>query len=488
MTPAKNPDHVSRRVVAIDLGAESCRVSLVEWNSGQCQLSEVHRFANGPVEWNAHLRWDLKRICEQIHLGLRKCAAEAHGPIDSIGVDGWAVDYVRLDANGLPLQPPFCYRDPRTVGCPEQFWKTLSADRLYSLTGIQMLRFNTLYQLICDRRDGLDSGAGWVNLPEYVLHELGGARVSEYTNATHTQLVGTREKAWSKEIFDAAGLDFGRAPRIVPPGTIVGAVRGELAALPQFANTSLIAPACHDTGAAVAGIPACGYDWAFLSSGTWSLVGTVLDYPCLTVGAFRNNLSNEGGLEGKIRFLKNVNGMWLIEECLRHWRQAGTEWKAADLVQACQAHPAPKELLNVDDPELMLAGEMPARINRVLQRQGSAPYSEGAEDAPKLACLIFQSLAARYAQVLNMILEVTGKKINRIYVVGGGSRNAFLNRLLQEHTGLDVIRGPVESSTVGNAAIQLAALDGATGAFGVSASRVAEWSARLTELDVYSIA
>lgn len=479
MNAPKSPGDLTRRVVAIDLGAESCRISLIEWKSGQACICEIHRFANGPVERGAHLCWDLQHIREQIRLGLRKCAEQAGGAIDSIGVDGWAVDYVRLDTKGIPLQSPFCYRDPRTVGCPEQFWKTLSAERLYSLTGIQMLRFNTLYQLICDRRDDLDPGTGWLNLPEYVLHDLCGARVSEYSNATHTQLVDATQRTWSSEIFQAAGLNIAQVPEIVPPGTIVGTLRGELASLPQLKGTCLIAPACHDTGAAVAGIPAHGDDWAFLSSGTWSLVGTLLDHPCVSPDAFRNNLSNEGGLDGKIRFLKNVNGMWLLEECMRRWRQAGAEWNAADLVQACEAQPAPRELLNVDDPELMLAGEMPRRINLVLQRQGFAPYSEKPEDAPRLANLIFHSLAARYVQVLAMIQQVTGKNLGRIYVVGGGSRNIFLNRLLQERSGLGVVRGPIESATVGNAAIQLAALDGATGPFGVSAAHVAEWSERL---------
>jgi len=482
MSSAKSSGDIPRRVAAIDMGAESCRISLVQWNSGQGGICEVHRFSNGPVEHETHLYWDLKHIEEQLRLGLRKCAEQADGPVDSIGVDGWAVDYVRLDVNGNPLQPPFCYRDPRTVGCPEQFWKTLAAERLYSLTGIQMLRFNTLYQLISDRQAGLDPGIGWANLPEYVLHHLGGARVSEYTNATHTQLVSASERIWSNEIFRAASLDQTQAPEIVPPGTIVGTIRGELAALPQCKTAFLIAPACHDTGAAVAGIPAQGDDWAFLSSGTWSLVGTTLDQPCVTRDAFRNNLSNEGGLDGKVRFLKNVNGMWLIEECLRHWRLAGAAWKATDLVEACQKQPPPKELLNVDEPELMLAGEMPKRINLVLKRQGFAPCSDRPEDAPTIANLVFHSLAARYAQVLAMIRDVTGKQFRRLYVVGGGSRNTFLNRLLQERSGLEVIRGPVESSTIGNAAIQLAALDGAKGAYGVSAGRVSEWSERLAKL------
>jgi rhamnulokinase len=481
MNSPRNPREETRQVVAIDLGAQSCRVTLVSWESGAARLDEIHRFDNSPVDRNGHLFWNLQHIREQLREGLKKCAATASGRVDSIGIDGWAVDYVRLAHDGNPLDDPFCYRDPRTENCPAEFWKHLPAERLYSLTGIQMLRFNTLYQLISDRMHLLDPGSGWLNLPEYFLHDLGGERVAEYSNATHTQLVSAVDRTWCDQIFSVAQLDRDKAPRIVMPGTVVGSLAGDLAGLPQFKNTRLIAPACHDTGAAVAGIPDSSDNWAFISSGTWSLVGTVLEQPCLSQTAFQNNLSNEGGLEGRIRFLKNVNGMWLIEESLHFWRDAGANWNIGSLVDECQNLPAPTELLDVDDPELQLPGEMPRRINRVLARKSFAPYSEAPQDAPRLVNLIFHSLAARYASVLDMIRSVTGKMIRRIYIVGGGSRNAYLNRLLHERTGLEVIRGPVESSTIGNAAIQMSVLDGAVGPLGVSATRNAEWSRRLAE-------
>jgi rhamnulokinase len=471
----------TRQVVAIDLGAQSCRLSLVSWRAGAARLQEIHRFKNSPVQRNGYLFWNLQHIRAQLHAGLKKCAAAADDRIDSIGIDGWAVDYVRLGNDGRPLDDPFCYRDPRTECCPAEFWQTLPAERLYSLTGIQMLRFNTLYQLISDRKQSLDPGSGWLNLPEYFLYDLGGERVSEYTNSTHTQLVSAPARAWCDEIFSAAQLDRSKAPNLVMPGTVLGTLRSQLADLPPFANCKLIAPACHDTGSAVAGIPDSADDWAFISSGTWSLVGMVLEQPCLSLAAFQNNLSNEGGLEGRIRFLKNVNGMWLIEESLRCWRGSGAHWTIAALVEACQSLPAPPELLDVDDPELQLPGEMPKRINRVLARKSFAPYSESPQDSARLANLIFHSLAARYAAVLDMLRSVTGKTMRRIYIVGGGSRNAYLNRLVRARTGFEVIRGPVESSTIGNAAIQMAVLDGAVGPLGVSAARTAEWSHRLAD-------
>ena len=473
-----------RRVIAIDLGAESCRVSLLDWQPQGATLRIVHRFHNGPHERDGHLYWSISGLREGLLEGLRLAAREASGPIDSIGVDGWAVDYVRVDGDCKPLQDPFCYRDPRTEKIPAQFWKTLPVERLYAITGVQMLRFNTLYQLIADHVASLPDGTCWLNLPEYILCSLGGRPVSEFTLATHTQLVSATDRAWSAEIFRAAGLDQNKAPEIVPPGTIIGQLKGDFAQLPAFRNTQLIAPSCHDTGSAVAGIPHSGDDCAFISSGTWSLVGTVLDRPCLSEAAFRQNISNEGGLEGSSRFLKNVNGMWLIEECMRHWHSEGQDWSIASLIEACRSLAAPKTFLDVDHPELHLSGHMPQRINSVLKLSGYAPLPEDPEAAPEIANLIFHSLAARYTDVLRMISEVAGKRFRRVYVVGGGNRNAFLNQLLHERSGLEVIRGPVECSTIGNAAIQLATLEGRTGSnFGVSRDAVAEWSHRLAALE-----
>jgi len=479
MSSGQKPEEETRRVIAIDLGAQSSRISLVSWLSGHGEIREIYRFETPQVSRNAHIFWNLQRIRDEVRTGIRKCAEYTGGRIDSLGIDGWGVDYVRVDERAEPVADPFCYRDPRTETPSTEFRNILPPEKLYSITGIQMMRINTLYQLLADRQESLKPGAGWASLPEYLLHDLGGERVSEYTEASTTQLVHALKRNWSDEVFSLAGLDRQKAPPIVPPGTKIGSLHGPLAELRSLRNTQLVAPACHDTASAVAGIPDEGTDWAFISSGTWSLVGTLLQQPCTSLAAFQNNLSNEGGLDGSIRFLRNVNGMWLIEQCLRHWSELGKGWDVPTLVEACRAMPAPKELLDVDDAELHLPGEMPQRINRVLTRHSLAPYSEGPEDAPRLANLIFHSLAARYSEVLNIICRVTGKAIRKIYIVGGGSRNAYLNRLLAERTGLEVIRGQVESSTIGNAAIQMAVLGGAVGAFGVAAPRTAEWSRRL---------
>lgn len=467
-------------VIAIDLGAESCRVSLATRLGDRTTLQAVYRFPNAPIQVEQHLYWDLAAIRKGVLIGISKCAQQADAPIDAIGVDGWAVDYVRLNHEMQPLADPFCYRDTRTESRQPELWKKIPRERIYSLTGIQHLRFNTLYQLYADRCDRLSSGHRWLTLPEYILTFLGGAPVAEYSNATHTQmvLVGTRE--WSEEIFSAAGLDRKIAPKIVPTGTPLGTVSCPQLEDARLKDTLLIAPACHDTGSAIAGIPAEGSDWAFISSGTWSLVGTLLPQACTSEAAMNFNFSNEGGIGGQSRFLKNVNGMWLLQECQRHWKKAGAEWDTSGLVKACERLPAPNELLDVDDPSLLLQGNMPGRINSALRKNGFHTLPTEAAEAPRFVNLIFHSLAARYASVLQQITSVTGRSLRRIYIVGGGSKNQYLNDLIADSTGLEVHRGAVESSTVGNVAVQLAVLDGNRSSdSGVAPEAVARWSNEL---------
>lgn len=480
---------MTTRAIAIDLGAESCRVSLAEWDGQAARLHLVHRFPNGPVERNGHLRWNLEALWQGIEQGLHHAAEAASGTIDSIGVDGWAVDYVRLDARGTVLGQPFCYRDPRTETAMSDVWQQMAPgdrpergrERLYQLTGIQFLRFNTLYQLYADRRDGLEPGARWLNLPEYMLHRLAGldpeSAAAEYTNATHTQLVDVRRRDWCDEIFEKVGLDRHAAAPIVQPGTRLGRLAGPLASLPAYQHTELIAPACHDTGSAVAGIPDSSTDWAFISSGTWSLVGAVLDEPCTTAAALRENFTNEGGIGGRIRFLKNVNGMWLLQECLREWNSRGANISLAELIAECARHPQSAATFDVDAPDLLLPGNMPARINQELEKAGHTAIPTDAEHAPRMANTIFLSLAARYAAVLKALSEVTGRRFERLYIVGGGSQNEYMNRLIEDSAGLRVIRGPVESSTLGNLAVQFAALEGSGTA--ATPGDVARWATRL---------
>ncbi|MGH9676884.1 MAG: rhamnulokinase, partial [Candidatus Acidiferrum sp.] len=448
-----------KALVAIDLGAQSCRVSLLRWKRNEAEIEVVHRFSNGPVSTPAGLCWDIEAICEGVIAGLRACAAQAPQGIASVGVDGWAVDYVRLDKNGNPVARPFCYRDVRTEQAAIEVHAVLPPSRLYALTGIQILRLNTLYQLYADKLAGFDMHLPWVNLPEFISYRLTGKRVSEFTNATHTGLVALGKHEWCEEIFRELGLDLAAAPEIVPSGSALGTLSTELARLPAFRETQIIAPACHDTASAIAAIPAAGNEWAFISSGTWSLAGTVLDAPCVTDEARELNFTNLGGAGGKICFLKNVNGMWLLRQCMDEWEQRGMRWTFEGLIAHCAALPLPAALIDVDEPELMVPGNTIQKINAQLEKQGQAGFGIGRNSCVALANTIFHSMAARYAEVLGWIGKVTGKKLRRLFIVGGGSRNALLNQLTARRSGLEVIAGSAESTTIGNFAVQMAALE-----------------------------
>jgi rhamnulokinase len=474
-----------KALIAVDLGAQSCRVSLLRFWYDEPAVDVVHRFSNAPVPSDNGLHWNIEEIWEGVQAGIRKCAALAPEGIASIGVDGWAVDYVRLHETGYPEGDPFCYRDVRTERAETEVHARIAPSRLYELTGTQILRINTIYQLFADKLAGKDEAVPWVNLPEYITYRLCGSAVAEYTNATHSGLVAVGVHRWSREVFDSVGLNLTAAPRIVASGTTIGNLRGDLSELSALQETKVIVPACHDTASAIAAIPATGNDWAFISSGTWSLVGTVLDAPCVSDEARSQNFTNLGGVGGKICFLKNVNGMWLLRQCMDEWEARGVVYRLEDLLKECAALPPPSQLIDVDAPELMVPGDAVAKINAQLTRAGAKPLVADSLGAPALANLIFHSLAERYANVLRSIESTAKKKLRRVFIVGGGNKNQLLNRLTREKSGLDVVLGSSESTTIGNFAIQLAALDGAwTPGIGVPSDDVARWAHRLTSISI----
>ena len=482
-----NPPADMRALVAVDLGAQSCRVSLLRWTVDGPHIELVHRIPNAPVLRDGQLRWDLSSICTAADEGLRHCAEIAEEGIAAIGVTGWAVDYVRLDEEGRPVADPFCYRDARTVAAMEAVHRRISPERLYALTGIQVLALNTLYQLYADSMAGIPRHLRWLNLPEYMLYRWGARPVAEYTNATHTAMVRCGALEWCEEIFAATGLDPSAAPKLVAPGSFVGRLHGPLSKLPALQDAVLIAPACHDTASAIAGIPAEGGDWAYISSGTWSLVGTLLDQPCAGQEAARLNFTNEGGVGGKICFLRNVNALWLLQQCMESWNATGAQWTSETLIDAASKLPAPQYLLDVDDTNLLAPGNMPERIAAQLAlRQGHIP-PELLQSPPVMTNLILHSLAARYATVLHQTETLTGKHFARLYIVGGGSKNVLLNSLTEQATGLKVIRGSVESSTLGNFAVQLAALEKREmNEAGVPAYAVVRWAETLAATSLQS--
>ena len=451
-----------RASIAVDLGAESCRVSLLRWLGGTPDLLLVHRFPNGPVRAaDGSLRWPLAKIIEGVEHGIRRAAELAPEGIASLAVDGWAVDYVRLGCAGKVLEDPFSYRDERNVLAANALHMRISAEHLREITGVEQQPINTLYQLYADKLSGKEP-AQWLNLPEYMLYRWGAEPIAELTNASHSQLIDVFAGDWSGEIFRAAGLDITCAPRLVPPGTPLGKLSGTLAEIPQLRETGLVAPACHDTASAIAGIAESGEDWAYISCGTWSLAGSLLSKPLNSPSVREDNFTNLRAVGGMTLFHKGINGMWVLKQCMDHWAEAGNPWDLPALLRAAELEDAPADLLRVDDPWLMGVGDMPSRINAQRKAKGQEYLSEHSNDAPQMVCLLLHSLAARYAEVIERLRFHSGKALRRIVMVGGGAQNAMLRRLTAERTGLEVLLGPAESSTLGNFAVQCAVLEGRT--------------------------
>ena len=335
-----------------------------------------------------------------------------------------------------------------------------------------------LYQLLADSASGVDVSAPWVCFPEYVLHWLGGRRVAEYTNATHTGLVDLQTGDWAPDLFELFGIPISAAPPIVPAGTVVGRVQGPLAALDAFRETELIVPACHDTASAIAGIPSNLDSTAYICSGTWSLVGTLSPTPITRPEAMQARYTNQGAASGGFCFHTNVNGMWLIKQCMDSWAEQGRAWTIEDLVASAAAAKTPA-IIDVDAEPLLLDGNMPERINQELKLRGLDPIPDVAGNEPAFARLIFESLAGRYATALAHLEEMLDRKLDRIHVLGGGSRNKLLLALTSDRTGLPVEAGEPESSTIGNFAVQLAA-DECRGN-PLAADAVRHWAAQLCQ-------
>ncbi len=467
--------------MAIDLGAESCRVSLLRWNGDQPEISLIHRLPNGPIfdpskGENGELRWRLERILSGLEEGLRKAAEAAPEGIGSLAVDGWAVDYVRLRHDGTPCSAPFCYRDVRSEAAKAAAHLLISPEEFFAQTGAQPLRINTVFQLLADKAVGANPRTPWLLLPEYVLHWLGGRSVAEYTNATHTGLVDIQTRDWSRPIFEKLGLAIEAAPPIVASGTKLGKMRGPLASLPAFADTDLIAPACHDTASAIAAITADLSHTAYIVSGTWSLVGTVIETPITTAEAEHAGFTNQGAGAGGYCFHTNINGMWILKQCLDHWNEEGRNIDLPALIAQAANVAEITGVIDVDAAPLMLGGKMPERINNELIREGLPTIADTPGNEPVFARLIFASLASRYATVLRNLETHTGRSFQRITILGGGSRNALLSKLTEKSTGLPVFAGEAEGSTLGNFAVQLAASEENP----ISPAHVRAWAERLT--------
>jgi rhamnulokinase len=449
--------------VAIDLGAESCRVSLLRWIGGEPAVELIHRIPNGPVHLGGSLHWSLTTILAGLEEGLRKAAVAAPEGIASIGADSWSVDYVRLAPGGKMLGEPFCYRDERTSAGREAAERVISPFDIYQRTGAYPLNINTVYQLIADsvaspegKNERIDPRAPWVMMPEFVLYWLSGKRVAEYTNASHTGLVNLKTGVWDAELFEMLGLAVEAAPPLASTGTVLGPIEGPLKQLDAFRNTLIVAPATHDTASAIAGIPGDLSTAAYISSGTWSLLGAVIQTPVTTQLAFDAGYTNIGAAAGGLLFHSLINSMWVLKQCMDAWASAGRPWKIEDLIQKAAACNA-AGVLDMDAAPLMLDTDMPRRINGELRRLGFDEIPDLPGNEPIFARAIFESLARRYASATANLEKLLGRKLERIHMIGGATRNKLLVELTERYTSLKVEIGETESSTIGNLSIQLAA-------------------------------
>lgn len=442
--------------LACDLGAESGRVMLGTLEAGRITLTELHRFPSAMVKVSGTLRWDVLRIFEELKAGLKEVGRRGVA-VSGVSTDSWGVDYVLLREGEPLVGVPFHYRDERTDGGPERFFAKMEAAEVFEKTGLQVMQFNTLFQLhedVLRRPEMLAASDGFLLIADYFNFLMSGVRRAEESLASTTQIYDPRARAWAMDLADRLGLGPGFFPEIVPSGTVLGPLAADLADEVGLAGVKVVAGCSHDTGAAVAAVPAEGKDWAYLSSGTWSLLGIELPNPLITPEVRALNFTNEAGFGGTTRFLKNIVGLWLIQECRREWAEAGNDFTYAELTQmAAEAAPL-RSLIRPDAPVFLKPGGMPAKIATYCRETGQPTPSSPGE---YVRCAI-ESLALIYRHTLAELERASGVTPERLHIVGGGSQNELLNQSAADATGLHVLAGPVEATALGNVLIQAVAL------------------------------
>ena len=449
---------------AVDLGASSGRVIAGRIEDGRLLTEEVARFSNGPVAVPAAdrttLYWDVLSLYAGAVEGLRR-AAGTDG-LASVGVDSWAVDYGLLDADGALIGNPVHYRDPRTDGVPERVFGHWAADAMYAVNGLQVQPFNTVFQLAAEAGGArLAAARDLLLVPDLLGYWLTGAKVAELTNASTTGLVDVRERRWAPQGLDMLADSFGadvRAllPDLVEPGSVIAPLREDLGGA---AGAPLVAVGSHDTASAVVAVPATTADFAYISSGTWSLVGVELDAPVRTEASRAANFTNELGVDGTVRYLRNVSGLWLLQESLRTWREQGGDADLAGLLARAARVPALQCVVDVDDPRFLPPGDMPARIAAFAAETGQRPPRD---EAGFVRCIL-DSLALAYRKAVHQAAELSGKNVEAVHIVGGGANNTLLCRLTADAVGLPVVAGPAEGTAIGNLLVQARAVGSTDG-------------------------
>ena len=433
---------------AVDLGATSGRTIIGTLTDGKFSLEELTRFDNNLIQTGGRFYWDIYALYLEIIKGL-KLAAQNNIPITSIGIDTWGVDFVFVGDDGAILRNPRAYRDPHTMGVMEEFFdKCMDKKKVYDITGIQFMNFNSLFQLYAMRRNedsAMRQAAKVLFVPDCLSYMLTGKMVCEYTIASTSQILDPRTKELDDSLLKSVGLKREQFGEMVNPATVIGTLTEEVQALTGLGAVPVIAVAGHDTASAVAAVPACDEQFAYLSSGTWSLMGIEAPAPVINGESARLNFTNEGGIEGTTRFLKNITGMWLLEQCRKVWKAAGRDYSYPELVGMARTEAAYAGRINPDDPRFAHPDDMVAEI---LSALGS-----DASDAQVVSC-IFHSLAERYKEVLDMLQGFAPFKIGKLHIIGGGSVNELLNQWTADAIGMPVVAGPTEATAIGNVMIQ----------------------------------
>jgi rhamnulokinase len=434
---------VGEHVIAVDLGASSGRVTRTSFNGERFQMEEVHRFPNIPVSVDGTLSWDIRSLWREVESGIGRASEDAQ----SVGVDSWGVDFAFLGSNGELLSNPVHYRDPRTRGAMEWVFKRVPRREIFERTGVQFMVLNTLYQLaslVESETPLLKRASTYLGIPDLFNYWLCGKQACEYTHATTTQVVNARDRVWDRELISRIDIPTEIFPEIIEPGSHLGEYRG----------IPVIAPASHDTASAVVAVPTDSRDCVYLSSGTWSLMGVEIDKPLINDASYNANMTNEGGVEGSFRLLRNVMGLWLEQECLKTWNQSGSSFNHVRLFKEAGLAESFRSLIDSDDQSFLLPGDMPVRIrDYCISTDQDPPGTVG-----QFIRTIYESLAMKYRYVLELLISLTGRNVERIHVIGGGSQNPLLCQMTADSTGRPVVAGPVEATTLGNSVMQLIAL------------------------------
>jgi rhamnulokinase len=443
--------------LAVDLGAGSGRVVAGIYDGARLELKEINRFANDPVKKDDGWHWQLESLMAGIQEGIGAAVREYGDEVVTLGVDTWGVDYGLIDAEGNLLAAPFQYRDTRTDGMMEEAYRRMPKAEIYQRTGIQFMFFNTIYQLLAEAHSSaqrLEKADRLLFMPDLINYFLTGRKTIERSIASTSQLLDARTQNWDRDLLKAMGLPERIFGELIDAGEVLGELKPELARTLGNTRLKVIAPGSHDTASAVVGVPAEDEEPVFLSSGTWSLIGRELKKPVITDASFQVSFSNEGGVQGTTRFLKNIAGMWLLQECKRTWDAAGSSLSFGDLVTEAEKAEPFRSLIDPDVAEFQAPENMPEAIAEYCRKTGQpVPQTPG-----QFTRAILESLALKYRKMKELLEALTGQRVEKIHIVGGGSQNRLLNRFAADATGCQIVAGPVEATSAGNIVMQLIAL------------------------------